>query len=470
MPAKTPRHKLTPILFPFHVFPGRESEGPISIIQPHQAEFLASAATFNLALWGIGSGKSITGAVKHLWKSMQRPGKVSAYIAQTGPILKRVVDVKIDELHETFRTVHGVPLVMHFHKTDKIYTLINRHQVWQIPSDDPQKLRGPEYTHVSIEEAGMIYHQEAVFTELVERGRMYKDFQVNMLTSYTPSSWIISHCRERVAQGDPNYWLTRHSSLANALVQKANIEMLRGIMSETKYRQEIESDDDADSGLTVYGLAFHREKSLSSFHPRDIAPEQRNTRFVLLVGIDWGTAQGHLVALVRDRHDNRDYIVDDLPVNLGGYAQSVAACAERIALYRDQWGLVPKAVYTDPTGKIWNRDLEGALKARKISSPIQYAWDKMDRDIQGGIELVRARLLTADGHRRLFLCRSVLKHEWNRANGRGIYPSFLNYRNKLTPDGENTGVAYDDDKHTHSMDATRYVYAFERMQLGNGLR
>lgn len=460
------RVKRADIVFPFHEFPGREDEGQISIILPHQREFLENKATICMALWGIGSGKSITVAVKHLHRAMCRPGKVSAYIAQTGPTLTRVVVEKIEELNRTFQELHGFPLVRAWHKSESVYTLINNHRVRLIPSDNSDKLQGPEYTHVSIEEAGIIYHQEKVLTEIVERGRTNADFQCNIATSFKPGSWIIAHVRERFQAGDPTYWMSKYASTANPLVQEKTLETLRGMTSEIKYRQDILSDDEADFGGTVYGAAFHRTESLAprGWDVTNLPRSELNTRYVLVCGIDWGTGQGHLVTVLKDRKEKLDYIVDDLPINRGGYEESVRACGSRIVEYFKTWGLLVPFAYTDPTGYTWNRMLRDYLRQHDLATQIQYAWDSLDRNIQEGTELVRARFKTADGRRHLLIRRAILDNEWNKANGRGIYPSLQKYRFRETTDGENTGKPFDDEKHTHSCDALRYIYAFEKTQ------
>jgi hypothetical protein len=430
-------------------------------MQPHQHLFHHAQAHIKLALWGIGGGKTQTIMYEHLVRSLAKPGLDSAIIAQTGPLLHRIAEKKIKELGRAFKKAHGLPLIAHWHKTDKVFTLINGHRIFLIPSDDPEKLQGTEFTHVSIDEAGIIKHQQEVFEELIRRCRIYSDWVILMATSFIPDSWIIRHVKEQVRlqnqegyTGPLDYWLDRRDSFANKLVLVENLDLMKRSMSDMAYRASVLSDDTVSFNALVFGSAFHPERSMSPFSPGMITPREFGG-FEMYCGVDWGKQFGHMITVVRDVQKDLDYIVDDLPLDVGGYDFQVKAITDRIAYNQARWRLLPRFIQTDPTGQLYNQKLRKALQHLGIT--VRYTFAPTDRDINVSIEQVRERLLNAAGERRLFVTKECASLPWNQPNQRGVLPSFEGYRYYKTPDGEIIGKAFDDQKHTHSMDALRYV-------------
>ena len=340
--------------------------------------------------------------------------------------------------------------------------LITGGEWWFVPSDDPDKLPGPDYGYGLIEEASTCLNQQAIWEVILPTFRARPDFVVVLPTTPRPHSYLVQHCLERLREGDTDYWSSKQTSYVNSFLAKEFWETMRKELSPEMFAQEIEAEMVAAEGA-VYGRHFLNNTCNDDLEGGNVihldpakTTRKAPQRYHLIGGIDWGTGYNTFLAIVRDTVADIDIICDEMCLDGMTVEQSTYEIAKRIKEYPQRLGLEMHSVYTDPNGKEWNTSLK-----RKVPGTCRviYTWIKEFTAIHTSVEIVSRRILDAAGRRRLFISRDVVAMTQSGPGGRGIYQGITGgYRySKIIKTGAFRPEPHKDGKFDHSCDALRYA-------------
>jgi hypothetical protein len=359
----------------------------------------------------------------------------------------------LEDAFEWFERLNGFSLIDHYSKQWRTYYTIFGGQIRLRSADDPDKMRGAEYSWAWLDEVSMMAGQDGIWDVLLGRMSATPNWRIWITTTPRGSHGIVARVLESIAENDPDYWESVYSSMANKLLDPVYFRHMKDKYSEDWWRQEVLAQM-IEGGGTVYGQIFARPTHGTHFDlKRELSRDPTGRRWKLYSAIDWGDHYNHLLTFAYDSYNDQDILCDEYVYDHpGSVAHAVEAFAKRILSY----GRYPKSIYTDPTGKKWNIGLKNRLKDKV---PVFYLRTHKYRDIAFGVELVKRRLRAASGRKRLFVAKSVIDSKDNRigTRGRGIVNSLEKYRYEQTRDGMAYRDKYRDDNwHTHAVDTLRY--------------
>lgn len=441
------------IVYPIHERTG--FCGPL----PYQKEMHESRAEVKLLQWGVGTGKTQWGSVEAESNMVRFAGKYGLIVAPTYRMLKDATIPKITATLEAFKRVNGFSLVDHFHKSDMVMTVLGGGEVRLRSSDDPDKIRGPDYAWAWFDEASMMMNQDMIWDITTSRMRAVADPRIWITTTPRGNDGMLRHVHEQIAAGNKKYVYSQVPTFSNILLPAGYCARMKDEYSDDFYRQEVLAEVVDGSG-TVFGRMFGRTTHMVEF---DISRELRrkSEAWDLFVSIDWGDVYNHAVYIAHHRESDVDFVFGERLLDHATVDQFRELVVEDIRKFPKQ----PKTIFTDPTGNQYNAKLRTML-GRKV--PVHYEWRTNVRDIAFGVELCKRRLQSASGKKRMLFSADLLRSPNNRGNGRGIILSLENYKYQSSRDGFSYRDKFADNSwHNHAIDAWRY-YVINRYQDSPG--
>lgn len=415
---------------------------------PYQQQMHASEHQVRLLQWGVGTGKTQWGSVEALVNMARFPGKYGLIVAPTYRMLKDATIPKIQMTLDAFRKVNGFSLVQHWHKSDMILTVLGGGEVRLRSSDDPDKIRGPDYAWAWFDEASMMMNQDMIWDITTSRMRAVADPRIWITTTPRGNDGMLRMVHEQIAAGNPHYCYSQVPTFQNILLPPGYCDRMKEEYSEDFYRQEVLAEIVEGSG-TVFGRMFSRTTHMVEF---DLAREVRrkSDAWDIYVSIDWGDVYNHAIYVAHHREKELDFVFGELLKDNGTIDQFREELAEDVRKFPK----MPKQIFTDPTGQSYNGKLRKLLKYKV---PVNYDWRTNVRDIAFGVELCKRRLLSANGKKRTLFAANLLRQPQNRGKGRGIILSLENYKYQSSRDGFAWRDKFVDDSwHNHAVDAWRY--------------
>jgi len=460
--GKINRIKRLPILYPLverrKLYPDRKfskkaGDVLISSAQPHQLEFHNNTARVRFLIWGVGSGKSQTCAVEAGCCATRWPGDRGVIVAKSYPVLLKTVVPSMIDLDYRWKEKFGTPLLLRFKKTPPMQmTFVNGSVVDLLPADDATKLRGPNYRWCWIEEAATIDHAQSIMDELLNRFRMFKDWRLFGSTSPLEGAYIPEFVEGEVAKGNKDYWVSRYSTAENKLVRPEHIQRLKDTLSEWKYRRDVLGED-VGFDESIFMRDFSAKESIVKF---DVKARLREPEWQLYAMSDWGSAQCHMVMLMQNKSRDIEVVVHDWHGWNKGEVGAAKAMYMELARLAKEWGYWPVVVYDDPTGQAPRKELRRLLRRHKVE--VRNTWNRNDRDILQGVEMVKSRLKAYSGKRHLFFAQRLQALPTGGANGTGILRGMALYKWRTDNQGNMISKPFDDNKVAHAVDCLRYFY------------
>jgi hypothetical protein len=266
-------------------------EGEVSLFRP-QAEIFQASTKIELAVAGIGGGKTMLGALKTLTRAIQVPTRhdqCHAVISPTFPMSKLGPEPKLLELLSDERIFPVSPLVDHA-RADRCLFVLNAlgrlSKIRIFSGEFPDRWRGDEWLSAWLDEGDYL----AKYGWTVALGRLARtNGHALITTSPNGHGWVFDEAEKCTIAADADGYQKRTSpdgqrllvhwtSLFNPFVSAAGYEILRDAYDEDTYRQEILGEFVAKSGR-VY-KAFDRAR-----HVTDRVPFKRDQR--VYVGQDF---------------------------------------------------------------------------------------------------------------------------------------------------------------------------------------
>jgi PBSX family phage terminase large subunit len=259
-----------------------------------QYEFAVSPAHFAALNGGIGSGKSIAGAVRTLYAALGSIGGAKVQTPNVGVVTAPTYPMLRDASIRTFFEIAG-DLVTDWRKSENIAVLRNGSEILFRSADKPDTLRGPNLTYWWGDEAA--YYQSDVWRVMIGRLRQYGAQGYAWVTT-TPKgrNWLY---REFVQQQRADYAIFNIRTTQNPFLDRAYVAGLQEAYTGDFARQELEGDFVAFEGL-IYP-EFNRDTHVTT--------EAAGQYAYYLAGVDWGYANPGVILVFGVDGDGRMTLV-----------------------------------------------------------------------------------------------------------------------------------------------------------------
>ena len=262
---------------------------------PHKAQkqFHECNTRFKAFVGGIGSGKTLGGAIEAIRYMIENPGSGGIIVAPNYPMM-------ITSTLPTFFEKLPSMLIQDIHKGERKITLKNGSWCFYRSAEDPDTLRGPNLSWFWPDEASLMPGK--AFEILLGRIRDER-FPCRGWVTTTPKgfNWVYE---KFVKKKSNKYELIHCSSRNNPYLSKDFIESLQEDYSGAFARQEIEGDFVAMEGA-VYSM-FSRLKHV--LNPKDCKKKVFKS---VIYGVDWGFTNPSVILAIGLDSDNRAYILEE---------------------------------------------------------------------------------------------------------------------------------------------------------------
>ncbi len=250
-----------------------------------QYDFVVSPHHFCALLGGIGSGKSIAGAVRAVTAATGYINGARLIVPNTGMVTAPTYNILRDATIPAFRDMAG-DLIVHMTSAPPINaTLRGGSRVLFRSAQQPDLLRGPSLTWWWGDEAAL--YSRDVWRVMIGRLRQRGEFGYAWLTT-TPKgrNWIYQEFVQR-APGRQVYALYKVTTRANPFIDPAYYAMLAESYTGDFARQELDGDFVAFAGLiySEFDRSAHMRASRLDAFARVVA------------GVDWGYANPGVIVV-----------------------------------------------------------------------------------------------------------------------------------------------------------------------------
>lgn len=259
-----------------------------------QYAFTVCPAHFAALNGGIGSGKSIAGAVRSLYAGLGSIGGAKVQTPNVGVVTAPTYPMLRDASIRTFLEITG-DLVTNWNKSENHATLLNGSEILFRTADDPDHLRGPNLTWWWGDE-GAYYHAD-VWRVMIGRLRQFGQQGYAWVTT-TPKgrNWLY---REFVQVTRDDYAIFNIKTKQNPFLAEGFVRSLEESYTGDFARQELEGDFVAFEGL-IYP-EFNRDTHVIS--------DAHGQYAYYVAGVDWGYANPGVILVFGVDGDGRMTLV-----------------------------------------------------------------------------------------------------------------------------------------------------------------
>lgn len=336
-----------------------ESEDPWRPL-PRQQKFLYQEQRHGLYVGGIGSGKTMSGAYKAIFKAIAHPNGQGLIGAQTFPQLR-------DATMKTFFEVCPEALMKDgskqkaFNKSESILTMKNGHEILFRQLDDESKLRSLNLVWFWIDEASEVTPD--IFYQLQSRLRSRFGFKNGkpahqgwVTTNPAGRDWL---WKEFVAQEDPDFFWINAPTRENIYLPENFEANLRRRWSENWIRRFLEGSFDVFEGQIYPMLDIELHGTLPSVVALffDDAFHQVPAGWPVYVCLDHGVTNPTAVGFYTLLPDGTPFKFDEHCESYKPVSYHAFKIREKLA----SWGVDPENVVDwliDPSTK-GQRGMEG---------------------------------------------------------------------------------------------------------------
>jgi phage terminase large subunit-like protein len=423
-----------------------------SQLLPFQQEIVHDQRKTLVANWGVGTGKTLTGACWLILGMLANPRMWAMHISPTFTLFWENVYPKLDEMDELWNQVNGFPLIIKWHKsTQNLWLqLFNGTRCFIKSGENPDRIRGQTVGLIWIDELASNRDAERVYHNALARLRGRGPRQVLITSTPQGDQGPIGELHAKWREQDPNVLFSTHSSYDNKFQPKDYLENLKSVYSKEYYEQEVEA-----KLLAVQGRMypeFTRPTHLIDWDLHNLHTHM----WQIVVGVDWGTGWSHAVfCAIQGVHDPQIVVFDEIALD----NQSDETLIQEILKRCNQHRIIPRAFCPDPTGEDAIRELRRVVGKTGYGSRVVMEKDPNRRKLSRSCELVRRLLQTADGKIRMRFARSLETNGHNTLGQkqRGVLMGLEGLRRKKGPGGIFTNAPFDDSFLIHGCDALRYV-------------
>lgn len=262
-----------------------------------QHDFTVADEHVVAASGGIGSGKSIAGAIRGLLASLGQVGNHRIPTPNLGIVTAPTYPMLKDASLRTFQEIAG-DLVVDFNKNDMRATMINGSEILFRPASDPDRLRGPNAAWWWGDEGA--YYGDKVFPIMVGRLRQHGKRGFLWVTT-TPKgrNWFYKEF------GDPAKArrLFKLRTIDNPFLDWDIIEAWSETYVGDFAKQELEGEFISYEGL-IYSM-FSRDLHMKS------ATDYPDQFVYTVAGVDWGFVHPGVILIFGVDYDGRMWLLHE---------------------------------------------------------------------------------------------------------------------------------------------------------------
>lgn len=393
-----------------------------------QERFHASEGTIRLAAGGVGAGKTEAGAVEAIALAIENPGCDGYIVAPTYGTLKRVTLRK-------FLQFLPKEVVREHNKGERYIELKNHSRVYYGSADNPSSLEGATIAWFWLDEAR--YCKREAYDVLLARLREPNAKRLcGVLTSTPALGWLYDEFKT----GKPDRSLVKLPTMANLALPSSYMRTLRASYSKALFKQYVLGEFVALEGA-VYGDAFNEDDHVIDCPHISGIP----------VDCFWDFGRRRPAVLFVQRvNDDRLHVIGETHPSMIPTADLSQAVIRLFA----KRGWRRGTVYCDPAGNAKNT----ARGEADIEILEEDGWNVEtpeggeSKSIPYGVDMVREKLLSVDGHISIYFDRGLYSPE-----KRGVYQAIQMYSYPEVKDGRPVLDEPKKDGVTdHAMDALRY--------------
>jgi len=338
-------------------------------------------------------------------------------------------------------------------RMDRVIHLTHGGSISYGSSDRPDSLDGKNAAWICGDE--LRYWPRSSYDKATARVRQRgARYPMQAFTTTPEMNWIYDEFADR-----SDRTVIHASTIENkANLQPGYYERLKSTLSEATYQQYAEGRWISSSG-SVYGSEYSEEHTIDDLlHVRGEP---------VIIGMDPGVQAPAVLFCQRlhycQQHQARDclHILDELVPDDTPLSRMLPLVLDKA----ERRGFDVETIYLDPFGGNSRDQVYGVRVSEVLEQAgfqVEFSYDPNDTSILNGIEVVRSRLLSADGQRRLYIDRSLVK---SARSSRNVARAIAGYRWPERKPGQNTKSNPIHDETSHIMDALRYIcvnlYPFE---------
>ena len=215
--------------------------------EPHigQSAVLRSTRPVVAAIAGTGGGKTTAGIVWLLLHMSRRPGELWLVIEPTWPMIDRVLLRPSVDRPGLLIALKTLDPGAHYVKSDHAIILQPGHRLPRL-RHPPRIYGGGHVAGAWLDEAGQM---SRLAFETAQRRASYKRGQVLITTTPYNRGWLLTDVYQRWKDGDPDYFVSQFSSLANPGYPREVLERNRRAMSPARFRMMREGGFECPEGM-----------------------------------------------------------------------------------------------------------------------------------------------------------------------------------------------------------------------------
>lgn len=334
-----------------------------------QGEFVGTRAHHAAYVGGIGSGKSMAGAVRALLASQGYIGSQQRIpVPNLGVVTAPTYQMLKDATVRSFLDIAGDSVVKFIRSPgDMMAIMSNGSEVLFRSTHRPDQLRGPSIAWWFGDEAAL--YEDKVYQIMIGRLRQFgRQGYLWLATTPRGRNWLW-RIFVRDNGENPDYRLIRSSSHENIFLDGAILEAWEAAYTGDFAAQELAGEFVAFEGL-IYS-EFDRHLHVSS----RLLEDERVTRYIC--GVDWGYANPGVILLLAEDGDGRLWLKKEF------YQRQRQI---------DEWVSVAQQLHQTFNPEIWFCDPSNPDFLKKFREGGLRGVQAADNQVTTGIQHVKARL------------------------------------------------------------------------------
>jgi len=303
-------------------------------LRPHQFQYemIQAQAPFCFAIWGTGAGKTVLGMVRTALQMAARPGELWLVTEPTWQMVDRILMRPSEGRPSLLQILRAFdPGAIYVKSDSAIYTDLGT--ILLGSASHPESMEGAHVAGAWPDEIGL--YSRLAF-ETICRRVSYKGGQVFGTTTPYNRGWLYQDVYKRAMNGDPDYFVSRCSSLANPKYPREVYERNRRNMTPERFRMMHEGGFERPEGMI-----FERWDDADLVEPFDI-PES----WTKYMGLDFGWNHPFAAVGVAKDDDGTYYLYDEYRRSKTEVPRHYQELTKRFTGSRK-----PDIIYRDPAGK-----------------------------------------------------------------------------------------------------------------------
>ena len=358
-------------------------------LRPHagQAPIITATQPVVAAIAGTGGGKTVVGMVTLQKWMMERPGEQWLAVEPTQDMLERILIRSAPDRISLLSLLQHVDPSAHYHRGDRaIYSKFGTTLL--MSATHPESMEGVHVAGAWLDEAGQM---SKLAYETATRRVSYKGGQVLLTTTPYNRGWLYKNVYLPWQAGDPDYLVSRFSSIANPRYPLEFYERNRRTMSEARFRMFHEGGFERPEGM-IYQIWNEQTMSIPDFNIPEEWPK--------FGGLDYGYNHPTAAVRIAESPNGVYYLYNCYRAREKLMAQHYAAIMTDCGSQVGRW-------YDDPAGA------QHSAEMRRLGLPVTGA----NKQVQAGIDTVTE--LMATGRLKVFhSCKEWLQeiegYVWNK--------------------------------------------------------